>query len=391
MDQLEGISDTLKYEEIHLYDFDNTLFYTPVPNERLWTSSTYHFIQSSKNLVMGSWWTNPIILQSTGEGYRYELANAWDGWWNESVVSLVKESLADPSVLTVLLTGRQEEGFKDLISTIVKAKGLNFDVLFLRTGDFTNTLEFKKFCIQSLLKKFTECKHISLYDDRPHHVQIFRYLLKELNQTLYPNLSSNVVEVVSIQKYLDPRKEVSLIENLMELHNAAVTQNSIPDKKLLRMDAEHVYSGYCLTPESRNTLLDRFLETFMKTLGATYTRQKVCYFCDCVVIVNQERKNTPLLLKEFYGDIISWEVEAFGSHKNYLYLKVSPILTDPRITIAGGLKEEGYCIPFAAFVKKRITTISMPSPLAIKWTPIDVECKIETIFGDICQRKIIQI
>lgn len=391
MEQLEIITDTLKYDEIHLYDFDNTLFYTPVPNKRLWTSSTYHFIQSSKNLVMGSWWTNSQILRCTGEGYEHEIKTMWNGWWNESVVSLVKESFADPSVLTVLLSGRNEESFKDLISTMVQAKGLNFDILLFRTSEFTNTLDFKKSCIENMLKRLTSCKYISLYDDRPHHVQMFRQFLKELSQRFYPDLSANVIEVFSVQKYLDPRKEVLLVTNLMESHNLAVTQNPALDKKLLEMHEEHMYSGYCLTPESRNMLLDRFLETFMKILGTTHKRQKISYFCDCVVIVNEECHYTPFAYKNFYGDIVSWKVEAFGSHKNYLYLKVRPILADSGITIAGGLKEDGYCIPFAAFVKKRITTILIPSLSTINWTPIDTECKIETIFGDICQRKIVQV
>lgn len=186
---------TIKY--IHVYDFDNTIFYTPEPNRRIWTPSTFNFLQSSKNFFHGSWWTYPKILESTGKGIDIEEPRAWNGWWNEEVVQLVQESMADPYALCVLLTGRQKDRFGSLITRIVQSRNLTFDIMALKSGDFKDTLEFKSTFIKNLIDNYTNCKCFTIYEDRPHHVHYFRNLLQKIITEKKLSLYPSVIEVIS--------------------------------------------------------------------------------------------------------------------------------------------------------------------------------------------------
>ena len=71
---------------IHVYDFDNTLFQSPLPNPQLWNSSTVGFLQSYECFVHGGWWHDPSILSSTGEGIEKEEPRGWKDWWNDEIV-----------------------------------------------------------------------------------------------------------------------------------------------------------------------------------------------------------------------------------------------------------------------------------------------------------------
>lgn len=185
---------------IHVYDFDNTLFHTPEPNPRLWTPSTRNFVQSSKNFVNGSWWTNPVFLQATGQGVAVEEPRAWDGWWDEEVVELVRESMADPHALCVLLTGRNKLRFGDTLQRIIHAKGLKFDLVSLRTDEFKDTIEFKLACLSSLLEYYQNtCRGVRVYEDRPHHVSLFRSFFKDWSRIHNKDMEIRVVEVVPLK------------------------------------------------------------------------------------------------------------------------------------------------------------------------------------------------
>ena len=90
---------------------------------------------------------NASLLQQ-GEGIEKEEPKAWEGWWNEQVVcisghdfvdiadrkksALVRLSMDQTDALTVLLTGRAENNFADLIKRIIASKKLSFDMICLK-------------------------------------------------------------------------------------------------------------------------------------------------------------------------------------------------------------------------------------------------------------------
>ena len=100
-------------KNLHVYDFDNTLFSSPLPNPQLWHPQTIGLLQSYEVFAHGGWWHNADILASTGEGAEKEEPRGWKGWWNEVVVQLAETSMQEKDTLTVLLTGRGESNFAD--------------------------------------------------------------------------------------------------------------------------------------------------------------------------------------------------------------------------------------------------------------------------------------
>lgn len=156
--------DTIR--SIHVYDFDNTLFRSPLPNPRLWSGMTIGLFHKPDAFANGGWWHDDRILAATGEGVDIEEGRAWEGWWNEYVVELVKLSMQQKDALTVLLTGRSMKNFPDLVHKIVKSKGLQFDMLCFKPAngpdseDIENTIHFKCMFLRDLLSTYNQANEI---------------------------------------------------------------------------------------------------------------------------------------------------------------------------------------------------------------------------------------
>lgn len=74
--------------------------------------------------------------------------------------------------LTVLLTGRSESGFTDLIKRMVDSKKLEFDLICLKpevgpNGErFSSTMEFKQIFLEDLVLTYKHADEIRVYEDR---------------------------------------------------------------------------------------------------------------------------------------------------------------------------------------------------------------------------------
>jgi len=75
--------------------------------------------------------------------------------------------------LCVLLTGRAEGRFGDLIKRIVKAKGLEFDLVCLKpevgpsNQRFSSTMLFKQAFLADLIRTYRDAEEFRIYEDRP--------------------------------------------------------------------------------------------------------------------------------------------------------------------------------------------------------------------------------
>lgn len=167
--ELPAISEV---KALHIYDFDNTLFMSPLPNPKLWAGQTIGFLQSQECFVNGGWWHDPHILEATGQGIEKEEPNAWRGWWNEQIVDLVQLSIKQPDTLTILLTGRGEDKFAHLIKRIVASKELAFDMICLKpqagpnNQTFTSTMNYKQAILRDLIYTYKDADEIKVYEDR---------------------------------------------------------------------------------------------------------------------------------------------------------------------------------------------------------------------------------
>jgi hypothetical protein len=112
------------------------------------------------------------LLSATGEGADIEETRAWKGWWNEQIVQLVELSMQQKDALTVLLTGRGEANFADIIKRIVSSRKLDFDLICLKpevgpnNEQFATTMTFKQTFLGDLILTYKQADEIRVYEDR---------------------------------------------------------------------------------------------------------------------------------------------------------------------------------------------------------------------------------
>jgi hypothetical protein len=143
---------------IYSFDFDDTLFFSPRPEEGkgIFKSKTgldwpYH-----------GWWSKAETLDTD---IFYVPINPW-------VHSKYMECLSDEESIRILATGRLEkvQGMRKNIEKLIKEYGLNFNSIHLNTmGD---TFMFKTKLFSSLIKE-TKCDKFVMYDDRYDHLVKF--------------------------------------------------------------------------------------------------------------------------------------------------------------------------------------------------------------------------
>lgn len=199
---------------LHVYDFDNTLFMSPLPNAKLWNGYTAGFLQTQENFINGGWWHDPNILGATGQGIEKEEPTGWAGWWNEHIVELVELSIKQKDTLTILLTGRGEDNFAELLKRIVASKNLAFDMICLKpqagpnNQTFTSTINYKQAILRDLVFTYTDADEIRVYEDR-----VKQLVLSRLSQLLSltgvaARKRSETILTASTRTYLTGRRQV---------------------------------------------------------------------------------------------------------------------------------------------------------------------------------------
>ncbi|KAM0245430.1 hypothetical protein ACHAP5_005385 [Fusarium lateritium] len=256
-----------KIKSIHVYDFDNTLFKTPLPNPQLWNGPTIGTLSNQETFINGGWWHDSRILASTGEGIEVEEKRAWEGWWNEKIADLVRLSMRQKDALCVLLTGRSERGFADLIKKMVTAKGLEFDMAGLKPAvsptnqKFQSTMHFKQLFLGTLMETYKEADEIRVYEDRPKHTKGFRDFFAEFNrqQNITPTrgpITAEVIQVADCATTLDPVIEVAEIQHMINIHNELVSKQSPRTRQhRLRIKKTVFFTGYMIGPEDTKKLI----------------------------------------------------------------------------------------------------------------------------------------
>ncbi|KAF5022881.1 hypothetical protein F66182_5073 [Fusarium sp. NRRL 66182] len=256
-----------KIKSLHIYDFDNTLFKTPLPNPQLWNGPTIGTLSNQETFVNGGWWHDSRILAATGEGLEAEEKRAWEGWWNDKIVDLVKLSMNQKDALCVLLTGRSERGFADLIKKMVTAKGLEFDMIGLKPAvsptnqKFQSTMHFKQLFLEALIETYKQAEEIRVYEDRPKHTKGFRDFFAEYNrrQNTLPTrgpLTAEVIQVADCATTLDPVIEVAEIQHMINVHNELVSKNASQLRQhRLRIKKTVYFTGYMIGPEDTKKLI----------------------------------------------------------------------------------------------------------------------------------------
>lgn len=380
-----GLPDTVdvpvdKIEFIHIYDFDNTIFVSPPPNYELYTSQSIEMLQSPATIFTGGWWQDTRFLRATGKGWDLECKSVWEGWWNEDVVELARDSIANPRVLTVLLTGRSMH-FGSTITEICELKDLKFDAIILKNPAFPRTLDFKTNVLTDLLEWYRGVNDISVYEDRLWHHRKFKKFFVEYQQAMRKSLRYNVVLVVGQIKFLDPEVEIALLKQCIDEHNDAYNQRLLqyPNNHGLALIDVHLFTGYVIKSQSRADLLNACVHLIPATV-----RDTLKFHANAIVIryIKSFEKKTARIV---YGATYRWTATHFGQYNDEIWaVKVAPVTDDAGNAAFQPLVDN----PIVILAHKKRTNGSYVASKIEEWIPLDNRVEIVTQVGDWNSKKI---
>ncbi|KAK0851461.1 hypothetical protein LTR03_003972 [Friedmanniomyces endolithicus] len=328
-----------RIKSIHIYDFDNTLFSSPLPNRQVWAWGTCGQLQTQDFFQDGGWWHNPQILTATGQGIEVEEPKAWAGCWNEKIVDLVRLSMAEEDAVSILLTARSESGFTDLINRMVVAKGLDFDMVCLKprvspSGKlFANTLAYKQALLQDIVHTYREADELRMYEDRPKHTKAFRDFFEDLNRDLSSQnaarspINAEVIQVTEQDGNMDPVSEVAQVQAMINSHNAAIIAGTAPPHATPYCIKRSVFfTGYLLSAPD----IDR-LKSLIK-LPASVPESEIKHLANNILITPRPSPRSILDKVGGMGAKVRWRVTGVGSDKNRIWAaRVQPV--DPKVRI----------------------------------------------------------
>lgn len=329
-------------KSIHVYDFDNTLFSSPLPNPQLWHPSVVGLLQTYEVFAYGGWWHEPGILGATGQGVDKEEPRAWEGWWNETVVELVKASVAQKDVLTIMLTGRGETNFADLMNKMCNAKKLDFDMVVLKPEvgpqgqRFASTLDFKTEFLKELVFTYKNSDEVRVYEDRVKHVKSFRDFFEKLNKSLLSHpadqpppqrkpITAEVIHVCELRATLDPEAEVAAIQIAMNKHNKTIKSGG-PNPhgapaRLLQIKENFVYFGYLISQNDSSRLL-----TLCNTPPHLVDSGEVKYMASNILIAPFYPRQEILQKVGGRGNKVTWQVNGIAKFEDRIWAaRVAPV------------------------------------------------------------------
>jgi hypothetical protein len=138
--------------ELHLYDFDGTLFRAP-DRPPWWGRSTW--IMESVSLGP------PCVPQKPGSD-----------WWISSAVGDAKRSISNSDVWAILCTGRAlGSSHRYRVPELLKQKGLNFDEVYLNPGSDTKSYKIK--VILKLLRRFPDIGTVHIWENHLSNMAAF--------------------------------------------------------------------------------------------------------------------------------------------------------------------------------------------------------------------------
>jgi hypothetical protein len=279
-------------------------------------------LQSQDTLIKGGWWHDSRILAATGEGVEREEPRAWEGWWNERIVELIELSMKQKDALTVLLTGRGEANFAELLRKMVASKGLDFDLIILKPAAgpnnqrFSSTIHFKQVFLETMVETYKGAEEIKVYEDRQKHVKGFRDYFMDYNrrQNVTPTrgpITAEVVQVADGVTQLDPVKETAEVQRLINDHNLAISQGA--RGRRLQIKKTVYYTGYLIS----NTDTQRLLT--LANLPPTMPDTEMKFLANNVLITPRPAPGSILEKVGGMGSKVTWEVTGTAVFENKIW------------------------------------------------------------------------
>lgn len=169
----------MKHKKIVCFDFDDTFFHTPKPEDgkKIW------FEKTGEHWAHKGWW---------GKSETIDL-DIFDIPLNNWVYERYLEVISEPETFTMMVTGRLKKipGMRENIDKIFEKNGLEFDEVHLNWG--SDTLKFKIKLFEEKIEALGVEEFI-MFDDRQEHLPEFEKWADE------QDIKVTVVDVVNKTK-----------------------------------------------------------------------------------------------------------------------------------------------------------------------------------------------
>jgi hypothetical protein len=150
------------FTKIHIYDFDGTLFETPLPQHGI---PLYERVTGRRFPVIGHWWATEHSLDCSV--FDIEAGQAYNDYF---------KSAASTDVITLMMTGRNM-AIRNAVLNILNNHSMKFSYSIFKPDEFpSSTLVYKTRAIQELITRFENLEEIVMWEDRKEHATAFRDL-----------------------------------------------------------------------------------------------------------------------------------------------------------------------------------------------------------------------
>lgn len=227
--------------------------------------------------------------------------------------------------LTVLLTGRSEESFSDLIKRMVASRDIQFDMIVLKpkagpnNQRFSSTMLFKQAFLETLVETYASAEEIRVYEDRPKHVKGFRDFFTEYNKhqngiggnpTRGP-ITAEVVQVADGATLLDPVVETAEVQRLINDHNFVMSKGKKSNR--LQIKKTVFYTGYLITNTDTQKLLT------LAQIPPNMPDTELKFLANNVLITPRPCPNSILEKVGGLGNKLLWEVTGTATFENKIW------------------------------------------------------------------------
>lgn len=241
--------------------------------------------------------------------------------------------------VTVLLTGRGDVNFGNLIKKMVASRGLEFDIIALKPAvgpmnqPIKSTMQFKQLFLTELMETYTGAEEIRIYEDRERHVTGFKAFFTDYNKrqngtgtgsaTRTP-ITAEVVRVADTATTLDPVTETASVQRIINDHNAAVTNGTASYKQRLMIKKTLFYTGYLISEADTKRLLN------LAKIPANMPDADLKYLANNVLITPRPCPESILEKVGGMGSKATWEVTGTAQYENKVWAASVRILPDSK-------------------------------------------------------------
>lgn len=227
--------------------------------------------------------------------------------------------------LSILLTGRSEDGFSELIKKMVRSRSMGFDMIVLKpkagpnNQRFSSTLAFKQVFLEALMETYKSAEEIRVYEDRVKHIKGFRDFFTDYNKrqngiggkpTRGP-ITADVVQVADGVTLLDPVVETAEVQRLINDHNRAISKGLRSSR--LQIKKTVFYTGYLITNTDTQKLLT------LAQIPPNMPDTELKFLANNVLITPRPCPNSILEKVGGMGNRLLWEVTGTATFENKIW------------------------------------------------------------------------